>query len=88
MRAVNITAKYYGVPVDSLKTAQKQNNLPRHVTIYIFNNMSGWRLREIAEYFGVGYSAVSKSSIQIKRLLEKDKIFRKEVNGHISNFQT
>ena len=47
--------------------------LSKKITIYLFHKYSDKRLKEVGAYFGIGDSAVSEASRQLKLKLERDK---------------
>jgi len=73
--AISNVAKHFGVTSEQLKTPGSRNNTNRDIAIYIVNKYSGWRLSEIADIFGISYSAVSKASNRVEERLLRDKTF-------------
>ena len=87
-KALIIIAKYYGATVENLTVPNGRNNEQRDVAIYIVNKYSGWRLGEIAEVFGISYSAVSKAASRVSGRIAGDKTFSRDVSSIRSRFKT
>lgn len=86
--ALTKISEHYGVTVAVLTAVHRPCSRSRDTAIYVFNKMSGWRLREIAERFGIGYSAVDKCARRVSVRMSNDMRFEKEINLLCSIFET
>jgi putative transposase len=75
----NYVTRYFNIPMAQLKTAQKKNNLPRLLAIYLARNLTQSSNQEISEYFtGIKRFSVSARLIKCRCLIESEP----EVNMH------
>jgi len=71
--AVENIAAAFSVSEKQILCRAGKNNLPRAAALMLFRERSRWTLGEIAGYFGISYSAVTKSLDRTRKALEGDK---------------
>jgi len=85
---VMAVAEKFEATEDSILKATRgrgQRNIPRWVAMYICQERGGYKLAEIAKYFGlVRYATVSTTISLLKVWMEEDKRTKKMVNQTIS----
>ncbi|MBW2609865.1 MAG: transposase [Deltaproteobacteria bacterium] len=59
---------------------QKDAGLARSVKIYLCQRYTGYKLKDIGAFFGIGESGVSQASRRIAQRIDKDKALRKKIN--------
>ena len=83
-------ADAFDVPVSTLlelKKGRGRQNTPRKVAMYLAQKHGDYRLKEIAEVFGLAhYGGVSSAINSISETLKVDVILRKNVNNIINRF--
>ncbi len=81
-------AEKFEATEDSILKATRgrgQKNIPRWVAMYICQEKGGYKLAEIAKYFGLArYATVSTTISRLKIWMEEDKRTKKMVNQTIS----
>ncbi|MBI5194784.1 MAG: transposase [Nitrospirae bacterium] len=64
---------------EKIKETGKRNNLARKVSLYLLRWYTDMSNAEIAEYFGIGYTAVSQAAARLRVELEKDRRLKKSI---------
>ena len=81
-----VSARYHK-KTGELYAAKKKPVFAKKVAIYLAKKLTCLTNSEIGERFGITYSAVSKASGNVERLMKEDKNVNCEVNGLISHFK-
>lgn len=84
---VEKTAKHYKESPEKLYNAKKKPLLARKAAIFLSKRLTGLTNKEIGEAFKITYSAVSKSSRDMERIMEKESRIRRDVESIISHFK-
>ncbi len=83
-----VAEKFDATPGSILKATRGrgQENIPRWVAMYLCQEMGGYRLAEIAKFFGLArYATVSTTISRLKVRMKEDKRTKKLVNQTISS---
>jgi len=84
---VKETAKHYKRSTGELYNAKKKPLLSRKAAIYLSKRLTGLTNKEIGEAFKITYSAVSKSSQDMERIMERERKIRRDIETIISHFK-
>jgi len=87
---VDGVAAYYGVDrasIIELRRGRGLKNIPRKVAMYIAQIKGGYKLTEIASYFGLShYGGVGSAVHLIRKWIGEDNKVRKQVNSIVKRF--
>lgn len=82
-RVVQETALFYKMTVEQVQRVKKGRGLknqPRQLAMYLSQQVGGYRLKDIAEYFGLRhYGGVSYAVFKIKEALKGNEYLRDEI---------
>lgn len=84
---VEETAKRYKQSPEELYKGKKKPLLSRKAAIYLTERLTGLTNKEIGEAFKITYSAVSKSSMDMERIMKENKKIRRDIETIISHFK-
>jgi len=84
---VKETAKRFKKTLKELYTGKKKPILARKAAIYLSKRLTGLTNKEIGEAFQITYSAVSKSSGDMERIMKEERKIRRDVETIISHFK-
>ena len=85
VEAVSICCRVPEKEIWMVKKGRGIKNQPRKLAMYLAQNIGGFRLNEIGEFFGLkGYGGVSSAIYMVKQALEQDAELRKVKNSIIN----
>jgi len=84
---LNAVAKKYGKTPEELYKSKSRPMKAKKVAIYLMKRLSSLPNSKIGETFGLTYSAVSKATAGMERLIIEDKRVNKEVEELVSHFK-
>lgn len=80
-------ANYYKKEVEVLRKAKKRPFLAKKVAVFLLKKLTPLTNKEIGAEFGISYSAVSKISQDMERLMNEDRKIKQDVVRIISHFK-
>ena len=83
---IRYVIEYYGINTKDLSKT-KRPLLEKKIIIYLLKKLTGLTNKEIGDEFGISYSAVSKTYIDVERLMLENKSLKREVTKLISHFK-
>lgn len=87
LEVINTVAKFYKVEPDILRKSANRPLLAKKAAIYLLKNLTAMTNKEIGKEFGISYSAVSKATGDMERLMGENKKTKSEIHRIISHFK-
>lgn len=87
LEVINTVAKFYKVEPDILRKSANRPLLAKKAAIYLLKNLTAMTNKEIGKEFGISYSAVSKATGDMERLMGESKKAKSEIHRIISHFK-
>lgn len=78
---------YYHIERDTLRRSFNKPSLAKKVAIYLLKTLTAMSNKEIGDEFGISYSAVSKASGDVERLVGEDRKVAEDVRRMVSRFK-
>jgi len=80
-------SKNYAKETTAFCTTKRRSIKEKKIAIYLLKRLTELTNKEIGEKFGITYSAVSKVTVNIERILERDQCTKQELERLISHFK-
>ena len=84
---ITAVTTHYRISIEELKRSKARPMRARQILIYLLRKYTGLTNREIGNFVDMRYSAVSKSGLTIKRLIETNESIKRKIKTIVSNFE-